>query len=235
MDLWRCVGEGIGFPTGIDELNHIIWDWNGTLIDDAGLCVRVLNELLADWGRGPVSVQAYRDEFGFPVRDYYERIGFPLDREDFESVSQRFIARYYELFAEVRAHFGVVDLIENLRAKGVTHSILSASKQDHLEAAVRTFDLDGHFERLVGIGNIFASGKLAEGKRWVSEMPWDPRTVLLVGDTLHDFEVAEALGVPVVLLAHGHHAPERLRQTGAPVVETPGSLRAFIERHYSCP
>ncbi len=214
-------------------MNHIIWDWNGTLIDDAGLCVRVLNELLSDWGRGPVSVESYRDEFGFPVRDYYERVGFPLEKEDFESVSRRFITRYYELFAEVRAHFAVVSLIEGLRDKGVSHSILSASKQDHLEEAVRAFDLEAHFDRLVGISNIFASGKLAEGQRWVAEMPWDPQTVLLVGDTLHDFEVAEALGVPVILLAHGHHSPDRLRKTGAAVVETPEALGFLIKTRFS--
>lgn len=218
---------------GIERLHHIIWDWNGTLIDDAGLCVRVLNELLADWGRGPVTVEAYREEFGFPVRDYYARVGFPLEEEDFESVSRRFISRYYALFAEVRAHLEVVDLIERLRGRGVSHSILSASKQDHLETAVAAFSLAGHFERLVGIGDIFAGGKLEEGRRWVAEMPWRPETVLLVGDTLHDFEVAEALGVPVILLAHGHHSPERLRASGAPVVVDPQALWAWIESRFT--
>lgn len=199
-------------------------------MDDAGICVRVLNELLADWGRGPVSLEDYRAEFGFPVKDYYRRLGFPLEQKEFETVSQRFIKRYYELFEEARLHLGVADLIEELGESGVTHSVLSASKQEHLEHAVNALRITHHFEALIGISNIFAHGKLEEGRRWVAEMPWRKEEVLLIGDTLHDHEVAGALGIPCILLAHGHYSPDRLRESGAEVCENLDELRALLAR-----
>ena len=49
--------------------------------------------------------------------------------------------------------------------------------------------------------------------------------MLLIGDTLHDAEVAAAADVDCVLVAHGHQSKERLKQSGAQVVD---SLEAIV-------
>ena len=72
----------------------------------------------------------------------------------------------------------------------------------------------------MGTDNIYAQGKVAQGKQWIAQLHWQPKEIVLVGDTLHDFEVAEAIGTNCLLLAHGHHTPERLASSGAPVVHS---------------
>ena len=78
------------------------------------------------------------------------------------------------------------------------------------------------FLGLVGCDNIYARGKVEQGQQWIRQLDWDPAEIVLVGDTLHDFEVAEAMGSDCILLAHGHHCPTRLEQTGAPVAHSLG-------------
>ncbi len=73
---------------------HVIWDWNGTLVDDAWLCVEIVNELLRHRGIAPTTPSEYSEVFGFPLRTYYQRVGFDLEREDFAATGNEFNILY---------------------------------------------------------------------------------------------------------------------------------------------
>ena len=49
--------------------NHIVWDWNGTLLDDRWLCIEAINFVLKSREMRLVSTKEYRDLFCFPVID----------------------------------------------------------------------------------------------------------------------------------------------------------------------
>ncbi|TVP79656.1 MAG: HAD family hydrolase [Puniceicoccaceae bacterium] len=206
---------------------HVIWDWNGTLLNDTWLCVEVLNGLLTRRGRGPITAADYRQNFGFPVIHFYEYLGFDTDVDSFEQVSREFIADYEaRWFEECVLHPEAHAVLQAMTQLGLTHSVLSAAKQEALESGIEHYGLSEYFMGLVGTDNIYAQGKVDRGKHWIEQLAWSPGEVVMVGDTLHDFEVAEAIGSDCVLLAHGHHTPERLAATGKPVVH---SLRELVD------
>lgn len=206
---------------------HAIWDWNGTLLNDTWLCVEVLNGLLTRRGRSAITELEYRENFGFPVIHFYEYLGFDTDVDSFDQVSREFIGAYESRwFEECVLHPDAHDVLTALSAAGVTHSVLSAAKQEALEAGIRYYELDRYFTGLVGTDNIYAQGKVDRGRHWIEQLPWSPDEVVLIGDTLHDFEVAEAIGTDCILMAHGHHTSERLAATGKPVVH---SLEELVE------
>ena len=78
----------------LEGVRHVIWDWNGTLFDDIDLVVAVANLMLVRRSLPEIDHARYREIFGFPVRGYYERIGFDLEREPFEELAVEFIAEY---------------------------------------------------------------------------------------------------------------------------------------------
>lgn len=203
---------------------HIIWDWNGTLLDDAALCVDVLNTLLSEYRMPATDLHAYREDFDFPVIAYYQKLGFELNESEFERISELFISRYLERMGSCRLHQFVDEMLCGLKAAGLSHSVLSAARQDSLENAVLHYGLSSHFSDLVGVSNVLAHGKKDEGLHWVKTMPWPRQEILLVGDTVHDHEVATAMGVDCALVAHGHHSPQRLASCGVPVFESFGEL-----------
>jgi len=207
------------------SFKHIIWDWNGTLLDDTWLCVEVLNGLLERRGRAHISEDTYRQNFGFPVIHFYDYLGFDTDTDSFEKVSREFIDNYEaRWFDEVSLHPDTQSILSQLSELGHTHSVLSAAKQEALEIGIQHFGIRPHFTGLMGTNNIYARGKVEQGKRWIKELHWHPEDVVLVGDTLHDFEVAEAINTQCILMAHGHHTPDRLAQTGAPVMHSLNDL-----------
>ena len=57
---------------------HIMWDWNGTLLNDSHMAVMVINQTLAKRDMPTIDHERYQQIFGFPVIDYYRRLGFDL-------------------------------------------------------------------------------------------------------------------------------------------------------------
>ena len=76
------------------QYKHIIWDWNGTLLNDGWLFVDVMNSILTRRGMDTITLEKYREIFGFPVKDYYLKLGFNLKKEPFEKSGLEFIKGY---------------------------------------------------------------------------------------------------------------------------------------------
>lgn len=207
---------------------HIIWDWNGTLLDDAGLCIHITNGLLESRGLERLDAQRYQRLFDFPVRLYYERLGFDLEAESFEELGTEFIAAYERRRFECRLQAGARNVLEAISARGLSQSILSAYNRRSLEEIVKHHGLDGFFVELVGLDDHYAAGKVAHGRAWIRRMEHDPRQVLLVGDTVHDYEVACEIGTDCVLLPCGHHAASRLEACGVPVLLSLPALTEWL-------
>ena len=203
---------------------HIIWDWNGTLLDDMALCVEVLNQTLRDHGLAAIDARRYRDEFGFPVRDFYHRLGLSFDREPYEDFAVRWLAIYDRRRDTCALQADVPLVLERLRQAGLAQSVLSAYPQTGLDQMIARHGLAGYFAQVLGRPNALADGKLAQGRELVARLDLDPREVLVVGDTTHDHEVARGLGSDALLLSCGHQSRGRLLSTGAPVCARPGEV-----------
>jgi phosphoglycolate phosphatase len=111
-------------------------------------------------------------------------------------------------------------VLSKLSAGGLSHSVLSAAEQGTLERGIAHFGIGSHFKGLIGTDNIHALGKIDQGHSWMAQLEWPPEAVVMVGDTLHDLEVAEAIGCDCILMTHGHHCPTRLKESGAPLAHS---------------
>ncbi len=209
---------------------HIIWDWNGTLLDDIVLCLRVLNRLLDRRGRAPITREDYRRNFGFPVIHFYKYLGLETDGDHFQQVSREFIEDYEtHWFEECTLHTEAANVLAQLSQLGISHSVLSAARQEALNTGIQHFGIHEYFLGLAGADNIYAEGKVDKGRHWIQRLDWDPKEIVLIGDTVHDYEVAQAIGTSCILMAHGHHNFQRLRKTGVPVVHSLQELVPLIQ------
>lgn len=207
---------------------HLIWDWNGTLLDDLELCIAAMNGMLAPRGLPALDRSRYLALFDFPVRTYYGRLGFEEALHPFETLSVEFITAYDAKRWDCALQPGVREILTAVTAAGLTQSVLSAYRQDTLREIIRHFGLEPHFVRITGLNDIYAHSKLEAGRAWVEELALPRDSLLLVGDTLHDLDVAEALGIDCVLVAHGHHPLERLRARTPRVVSDLAALAAEL-------
>ena len=208
----------------LQKYRHVIWDWNGTLLDDAWLCVEILNEILCARGKRPITHRRYMEEFGFPVKDFYERIGFDFSDEPFEALARDYIGKYDARCRECTLHDRALDVVRRCKECGIEQSVLSAYHRQRLEGMLDFFDLRPLFARVVGLDDYHAHGKIEQGVRLVAESGFDSGQAVLIGDTIHDHEVAQEAGADCILFAGGHYLEQRLRSCGVPVVSSLGQL-----------
>lgn len=205
--------------TDFKKYTHIIWDWNGTLLNDAWLCVDVMNGMLKERGLPLRTLDEYREMFDFPVRDYYEKLGYDFKKESFDIVGMEFILRYNERHFETSLHTGATKILGIFAAAGCRQFILSARQHQELIAETEKLGVGGFFERICGLDDHYAYGKSELGLKLARELDADHSKLLFIGDTRHDAEVAEGIGIDCILISHGHHSAERLKRLGWPVLD----------------
>ncbi|MCF6171767.1 MAG: HAD hydrolase-like protein [Bacteroidales bacterium] len=188
----------------------IVWDWNGTLLDDVGLCVSCMNVLLSKRGIPQMTVGRYREIFTFPVREYYRKAGFDFQQEDFEVPAMEFITLYYQSLPQANLFSGVENLLVSFRKKNVRQLVLSAMEHEKLVHSLKSKGIFHFFNKVSGLTDHYAHSKLEIGQVLLAGETAVKSEMLLVGDSLHDLEVANDLGIDCALVARGHQSKERL-------------------------
>ncbi len=196
----------------------IFWDWNGTLLDDAGTCLSTMNTMLNRRGMPAITLETYKEVFGFPVIDYYRKIGFDFIRESFEQLSVEFIEVYNKALGSVPLVKDAEEVLVHFSNMNKKNIIVSAMKQDFLLQSVKEKKIEKYFTHILGIDSIYAASKSSMVLNFVSSHNINNREILLIGDTTHDYEVALQIGCRCILVADGHQAEERLKATGAKVI-----------------
>ena len=200
----------------------VIWDWNGTLLDDTEMCYQIANEMRQERGMDLMrGVEEYRTYFTFPVIDYYRRMGDTFETEPFENISRQFVAMYAERFPVCPLQACAEETLSAVLKTGARQVLLSATGQEKLDEQVAHFGLNRYFDRVIGNSNNLAHGKADYAVDFLRESGVNPARALFVGDTDHDFEIASSIGCGCALLSAGHQTTEHLRSLGATLV---GSL-----------
>ena len=214
----------------VSRVEAVIWDFNGTLVDDLDLVVQTVNKQLDRRGLPLLTTQEYRDVFGFPVEDYYRRIGLDFENESMAELAADFFSDYAPQLRNCSLHDDAFDVLDELARSGIRQFVLSAMEEGMLAATLETLGIRDHFVAAYGLKHQEADSKISRGRDLLVDFGICAETALLVGDTDHDAEVAGALGVSVVLIAGGHQSAARLRATGCPVYGSFADLRAVLAR-----
>ncbi len=204
---------------------HLIWDFNGTVLDDVRLGIRCVNIMLDKRGLPTLdSVEAYQKAFGFPIDAYYRRLGFDFEKEDYETVlAPEWVAHYLAGEPHCGMNPGVRETMEAVTAMEVPQIMLSASKLEQLESQLDRLGIRNVFDEVLGLDNIHARSKAFLALAWKER---NPRACpLFVGDTGHDAEVAAAIGADCVLYTGGHQSEAQLSGLGYPLIH---DLRELI-------
>ncbi len=206
----------------------IIWDFNGTILSDVELSVEGLNLLRHRRSMTTVTVDQYRDAFGFPVQDYYQGLGFDFSREDFAALSHEYHSFYFANVHRCDPHQHVPELMRELHQAGMEQYVLSAMQEPELQQTLDTLALTPFLSGVYGLGDLLARGKVDRGRQLMADAGLSPKQVVLVGDTDHDIEVALALEVQPVTLTIGHQSAHRFTRFDHPCFDSIAALRRAL-------
>lgn len=205
-------------PAGVET---IVFDWNGTLLNDIDYCLSVTNVMLEEFALPPLTRSRYRDIFTFPVQSYYQQLGFDFSKHPFSDLAQRWMQSYTaNVAARADLFEQTEELIEGLKNDGYQLAILTAAIESDVHDLLAHHGINDAFEEVFGLDHCEATSKAERGQQLFASMKLDPAKTLLIGDTDHDFEVGHQLGAPTLLLADGHQSYERLQSLACKVLPT---------------
>ena len=204
---------------GTQKYTHLIWDFNGTILDDVWLGVSSVNTMLEARGLPIIPcVDHYREIFDFPIREYYRGLGFDFDVEDYETkLAAEWVALYTAGERDCPLYDGVRETVAAVAESGMSQLIISASEQACLRAQLAAREILDRFDAVYGLGDFLAGSKESIARAWREAHP--EARPLLVGDTTHDAAVADAIGADCVLFCGGHQSKARLSACGKPIIE----------------
>ncbi len=203
-------------------MKTIIWDFNGTILDDAAISVRIENAMLQERGYPHgYTVEQYRALYRFPMEEYYRQIGYTFETESFADAAAQFMRMYEELFAECTLCEGVTEKLREAVDRGYRNVILSSCEDRILHEQCDALGITPYFERIMGVDNLLGGSKVELGREWMKSQRIAPANCLYFGDTTADYDTAKALDIAnLTLIANGHQSYERLSALHPQVVRS---------------
>ena len=184
-------------------------------MNDTSLCTQILNDSLRKRNIPEITVQQYKEKFLFPIKTFYESIGFDFDKEPFDNPNNEFNTDFVNQFKSLALQPFARDTIKKFSEQKIVQTILSASRDDRLKQQVNFFDLTQYLQHVIGTKDLYAHGKEYEGEELLLTLDIPTAETIIIGDTLLDFNVAQYLKIDCALVSLGHNDMKRLNETGA--------------------
>lgn len=189
----------------------VIWDWNGTLLNDVDVCIDSMNTMLKIRNMPLLTEDFYKNIFDFPIINYYEKLGFNFKTESFEDLSIQYISKYSELSKDCRLHNDALDTLQFFKNSNFNQVVISAMEIASLKKQIKERNIYDYFIDIIGLDNIHAKSKIEIAKNFISSNDFDNNNTFLIGDTFHDYQVAEAINCKCYLVTKGHQNLDRFK------------------------
>lgn len=208
-------------------IKTILWDFNGTVMDDMGASVGAVNAMCTRRGLPQITPEWYTLHLVMPLQQFYANIGFDMQKERIEDVSAEFQQECSKfprpVFPEVLA------ALERFKQRGMRQLLFSSLHHDTLIQQAGDRGILHYFEDVVGRSDRSLGGKEQAAAAYLMEHGIDPKEVLVVGDLTTDHDMADYIGSPCALIEKGHQHREILSKTGAYILHDAGEIDALLE------
>lgn len=209
--------------------NCIIWDWNGTLLDDVTASLRSVNDMLSKRGMSPIGIERYRECIDVPIRGFYEKV-FDLDNENYDELLSEYNDRYLFYLADCNLSKGAREVLSYVADSGIRQIIVSSCEKNQLLSEVKKYGILEYFDAVLGADGFHAVSKVERAKNYLETFgDRENMRFLAVGDLLHDLEMAVNIGAECVLIDSGHEDRTRLNSSGAVIMDSFKKIQSFIK------
>lgn len=201
--------------------SHVVWDWNGTLLDDLPIVIEAVNRSIAIFEEGPIDADGYRDHYTRPVRLFYESLfGRVLHEEEWLRLNTSFHDHYLTLAEKVDLVAGARSAMDLLANSGWSQSLLSMSPQDWLASTVDRLELTDRFDLVDGLSEVTGGLKAAHLESHLDTLGLSGPQVVVIGDTPDDVDAARHVGARAILFHGGSHHLDALQAQGVPIADS---------------
>lgn len=209
------------------KYKNILWDWNGTILNDTPVAFEATNILLKRYNYPTITLEYYRDNVDTPIVNFYSKI-FDLTKEDMDTLDNEWCELYNQLSHKINLHDGVELVLKTFSEQNCHQAVLSAFRTEEIAKFAQALSVQHYFKAILGTQNIVMESKTMRGKKYMQENNLEPKDTLYIGDTAHDCNTAQELSIDCVLLSCGQQSEKILNKCGVLVFDSFEKLKEYL-------
>ncbi len=206
---------------------YILWDWNGTLIDDVQNALMCVNDMCARKGKPEINIEQYYSYIETPIIGFYRHI-LSEDEIDADEIFENYHNDYLRHLPETRLAEGAKEVLRFFKERGAKQYIVTATHIDEAVALTKKYGVADYFDGIFGADNKYAESKTARAQKFFKEYGIRQSEAVFIGDLMHDYETANALGIAAVLVSYGHQGRKILENGKVLTVDSLFEVRDIV-------
>lgn len=210
------------------KYSTIIWDFNGTLVDDVYAAIGAVNDMLIKRNQNPITINEYSENVDIPIWKFYERVFVPGTITPEDAISE-FAAGYDKYIKPRPLMEGAEEILSYLQKAGKNQLVVSASHIDKVTASLETLGIRSYFQTVLALTDYNCTDKSFLAQQYVSENNISAECVLVIGDCVADWQMSKALYCDCVLITKGHQSRREFALTDAIIIDSLIELKNFIK------
>lgn len=192
------------------QFDLLIFDWDGTLMDSAGVIVDSIQRACADLGIPVPAARASRQIIGLGLTQALKTLLPDLAEEAYPRLVERYRHHYLGRDHAIPLFDGVEAGIRNLQANGFQLAVATGKNRAGLERAFASSGLGDAFLTTRTADQTHSKPHPAMVLEIIDELGADPARTLVIGDTGHDLLMAANAGVASLGVTYGAHEVDDL-------------------------
>ncbi len=205
-------------------IKHVIFDFDGTIVDSISLSIELFNELAIKYKFNKIVNDELEYLRSLSFMERCRAVKVPLYRIPMLGIE--ITRNYRKIIGELRIFEGVYDVIHWLKDEGLELSIISSNAHENVKTFLRENNIDV-FDGIYCIRNIFGKEK-AIGK-FIKRHNLERDEVVYIGDEYRDIMACKINDVKVIAVAWGYDSIDMLTKAGPDyIVESPPEIIQFL-------
>jgi len=208
-------------------VTDVVFDFDGTLVDSRSVAIRLYNAIAERKGYGLLTNSGLEELRNLSVLDRSKRLGVSPWR--LPGLVTQVLQDYRGALHEIDFHEGILELLRELRGRGLRLSILSTNDEGNIREVLRRHALEGWVEGIHCSSRVFGKARLL--RALMKRGGLSREQLVYVGDECRDVEACKQAGVKVIAVQWGFDSTALLQNAGPDALaEHPASIIECLER-----
>ncbi|WIW50588.1 HAD hydrolase-like protein (plasmid) [Bradyrhizobium sp. 62B] len=216
----------------------LVFDWNGTLLDDAQALLQTTNSILNHFGRPRIDMKTFREHCEVPLSRLYRSLG--MSQDEIAVVDRDGGAVFHDTYEPLADQADLRDGARRVLELAHRHAALSIIMSNHvvgpLRSQLRRLGIHNYVKDVLAFENRFTQYKsMSKGDRlglYMQTNKLDPASMFIIGDMPVETEIARKLGLTSVSITGGFVSESRLRAAKPDyTIHNHNELLPILRRH----
>lgn len=188
----------------------IIFDWDGTLSDSVGLITDLMIQSFLLHNVSPPSRMEVADILGIKLSEAFKILLKEKDQNASELIFNSYIDLYNQSSNKVKLFDGVELGIKELHRNGYRIAIATGGGRNYLDSCLAQTSIKDFINVTKTSDDCFSKPHPQMCNEILNELIIEPEKSIVIGDSIHDLQMAKNAGISSLAVTYGAHKQDSL-------------------------